>query len=110
MSKRLSSGISVWLFEIDWERRVVDALAAATDQIGVFSLWCDREGGRTRRFVGCGAKWGLIGRLLVDNVAVLRRKSMSEQTAVSSGQGASGYNVVPDPAGDTSRQAGAVYY
>lgn len=49
MSLWLSSGISVWLFEIDWERRVVDSLAAATDQIGAFSLWCDREGGRTQQ-------------------------------------------------------------
>ena len=30
----MSSGISVWLFEIDWERRVVGSLAAATDQDG----------------------------------------------------------------------------
>jgi len=49
MNMWLSSGISVWLFEIDLERRVVDSLAAATDQAGAFSLWCDREGGRTRQ-------------------------------------------------------------
>lgn len=49
MNMWLSSGISVWLFEIDLERRVVDSLAAATDQAGAFSLWCDREGGSTRQ-------------------------------------------------------------
>lgn len=44
MGMWLSSGISVWLFEIDLERRVVASLAAASDQAGAFSLWCDREG------------------------------------------------------------------
>ena len=34
----LSSGISVWLFEIDLEWRAVASLAAAADQAGVFSL------------------------------------------------------------------------
>lgn len=45
----LSSGISIWLFEIDLDRRVVTSLLAAADQAGAFSFWCDREGGRTRQ-------------------------------------------------------------
>lgn len=49
MNMSLSSGIAVWPFEIDLERPVVAPLAAAADQAGAFSLWCDREVGRTRQ-------------------------------------------------------------
>ncbi len=51
MTISLSSGISVWLFEIPLERRVIASLAATADQAGAFSLWCNHEGGRRRQCI-----------------------------------------------------------